>query len=540
MTTLREAFTALGVQDDPTYGLYVEAIRAEHLGVSISNGTASLAPTVHRERREKAAARLALYRDDFAAEVQAMIDRIYTHPDVKKDRSRVAEMIGFLNVPKRITDEVASLYDIPAKRRFADLPQPEHVAGQPPPERKPNPKAAAFQEVEREIDLHSVMKEAHRLTFWLNNVLLWHCQPEGGKRQLRIITPDRFAVIPNPRDVLDLVAVIVDVAPAWVPSGLVPDRSILPHYEIWDSEIKIVLDGNGRMLGKPEPHGQGRIPGVLMSSRLPVDRLLEDRAGEDILAAARAVLMLNLCTLSLSLDASEQQVILKGNLAEMAADQAKTAGRPMHLPPGVDASMLNMVTNPEHLLVVVRAVIASVAQSYGMSYEQFTFQETADTASGKAYTVRRQKLTEMRIAQRQRAIVHERDVMDLLGFADAQAPDFHEQEVPTDPLEEMDLLDRRCARGLDNPIAYIQRKDTDLSVEDATKRFLANLQVSGWLFTLLRQQNLSLTADASDPGKTPQENGAEGPKTKGEKPDDEKPKDDDGDLSWVEEMLNAA
>ena len=521
MTTLREAFVAAGLQDDPSYSLIVEAIRSQYLGINagpsagvtsapVPSGSTAVTPTCHSERRAKAAARLALYRDDFAAEVESMIETIYSHPDVKADRRRVAKMIGFLNAPKRITDEVASLYNIPAKRRFPEMPKPTPAADateQPPA--PPNPQAEKFQAVEREIDLHSVMKEAHRLTFWLNETLLWNYEPPGGRKQLRIITPDRFDVVPHPLDALDLVAVVLDVTPAWYPTSLLSDRTLLPHWEIWDSEVKIVIDGAGRKISA-EPHGHRRIPGVLMHSRLPVDRLLEDRAGEDILAAARAVLMLNLCTLSLSRDASENQVILKGNLAEMAADQPKTAGRPLALPPGVDASMLNMVTNPEHLLVVIRAVIASVAQSYGMSYEQFTFQETADTASGKAYSVRRAKLTEMRVEQRQRAIVHERDVMDLLGFGDALAPDFHEQEAPADAVEEMDLLDKRCARGLDNPIAWMQRKDTDLSPEQAMARWLANLNVNGMLFTLLRQKNLSLTADASAPGQSPEANGAQG------------------------------
>ena len=535
MTTLRAAFGALGIQsgtdDAPDYRTIVDCLRSEYLGATGSMSTHAIASSAHGQRRAKSAARLALYRDDFASEVQALIDRLYTHKDVKVDRERLTDMIGFLNVPKRITDEVASLYDIPAKRRFPDQPAPLPVDGVAPLA-QPNPRADEFHAVEREVDLHSVMKEAHRLTFWLNNVLLWSYAPPGARRQLRILTPDRFDVVSNPLDALDLVAVIVDVVPTWTPA-MVVNVSLLPHYEVWDAEVKIVIDGTGRILSS-DPHGQGRIPGVLMSSRLPVDRLLEDRAGEDIYAAARAVLFLNLCTLSLSRDASEQQPWLKGNLATMAANQPQTSGRPLALPPGVEIGSLNLVTDPEHLLKVIRAVIASVAQSYGMSYEQFTFQETADTASGKAYTVRRQKLTEMRTAQRQRAVVHERDVMDLLGFPDAQAPDFHEQEVPTDPLEEMDLFDRRCNRGLDNPIAWLMRKDTDLSAEDAASRFSTNVAVTGALFHLLRVKNLSLTAGADEPGKDAAGNGADGPAAH-----DPEDAESDDDVSWVKEMADA-
>lgn len=493
MTTLREAFAGMGLQ--PDYGLIVEAIRSEYLGQTSAAPAASSAQVAvaqgrHAERRRRAAARLALYRDDVAKQIDELIAKVYTKSEVREDRKRLAEMIGFSNVPKRITDEIASLYAVPAKRRFED-----------------QGRALAFRQVERDLDLHSVMKEAHRLCFLLNNVLLWSLRT-GDTTSLRIVTPDRFDVVVNPRNSLDLVAVLIDCAPAWTPAT-VQNVALLPHYELWDSEVKITLDLHGRIIGAPEAHGQGRIPGVLMSSRLPVDRLLDDRPGEDIFHAARAVLFLNLLLLSLSHNSSERQPYIQGALAEMASEQPQTAGRPLALPPGVTVGTLDLVTDPDHLLKVARHVVAQVAQSYGMSYEQFTFAETADTASGKAYSVRRAKLTELRVEQRQRAVVHEREVSKLLGFADALSPDFAEQEMPADPLEELDVLDRRCNRGLDNPIAYLMRKDTDLTEDQATSRWLDNVSVTAWLFSLLRSLNLSFNGGSvANPGQTPQANGA--------------------------------
>lgn len=493
MTTLREAFSGMGLQ--PDYDVIVEAVRVRYLGSMVGAATASPATialqTRHHDRRTKAAERIALYRDDTAEQIEKLLAAVYESDEVRRMRARLAKLIGFANVPKRITDEVASLYTVPAKRRFTD-----------------ETRAEAFAAVEAEVDLHSVMKEASRLTFLCNNVLLWQMQI-GGRRSLRIVTPNQFDVIPNPRDALDMVAVLIDMAPAWVPS-MVTNPALLPHYELWDSEVKITLNAMGQRVGPVEPHGLGRIPGVLMSSRLPVDRLLDERPGEDIMAAARAALLLNLCLVSLSHTSSERQPYLQGPTAQMAAEQPQHPGVPLVLPPGVTAGTIDLVTDPEPLLKVARHVVSSVAQSYGMSYEQFVFSETADTASGKAYTVRRQKLTELRIEQRGRALVHERAVMELLGFGDALAPDFAEQEAPTDPIEELDVFDRRCNRGLDNPVAYLQRKDPDLTAEQATDRFLDNVAVTAWLFSLLRAFNLSLSATADQPGQSPAQNGADG------------------------------
>lgn len=490
MTTLREAFTGFGLQVDDDYDLIVEAVRTQYLSGPTSPSQVA-AQVRCADRRAKTAERIALYRDDAADQIEKLLLTVYESDEVRKLRARLTKLIGFANVPKRITDEVASLYTVPAKRRFVD-----------------DARAEAFAAIESEVDLHSVMKEASRLTFLCNNVLLWS-MVVGGKRSLRIVTPDKFDAIPNPRDALDLVAVLIDAAPAWVPPAMT-NRALLPHYELWDAEVKITLNAMGQRVGPVVRHGLGRIPGVLMSSRLPVDRLLDERPGEDIMAAARAALLLNLCLISLSHTSSERQPYLQGPTAQMATEQPQHAGVPLVLPPGVTVGTLDLVTDPEHLLKVARHVVASVAQSYGMSYEQFVFSETADTASGKAYTVRRQKLTELRIEQRGRALVHERAVMELLGFGDALAPDFAEQEAPTDPLEELDVFDRRCNRGLDNPIAYLQRKDPDLTVAQATARFLDNVSVTGWLFSLLRALNMSLSATADQPGQTPAQNGAAG------------------------------
>lgn len=511
MTTLREAFG----QD---IGRTVEAIRAEFLGVRIHGSELSRIACSDHERRAQMEARLHLYRDRFKKEVERIIETLYTHAEVKEERLRFVDLVGFLNVPKRITDEVASLYDVPAKRRFADEATTE-----------------AFSKVEREVQLHSVMKEAHRLCFWLNEVLLWHVV-RNGKRSLRIITPNDFAVIANPKDRLDLVAVLIDTKPAWVPS-YIPDGRRMTHFELWDSEVVVRLDADGLPVGNAVAHGQGRIPGVLMHSRLPVESLLNSDVGNDIYAAARAVMFLNLMVVVVSQASGEKLPLLKGNLAAMTADQPKMAGRPIALPPGVDAEMLDAVTDPEHFLKSCKHVVASVAQSYGMSYEQFTFAETADTASGKAYSVRREKLNELREEQRQRAMVHEGEVADLLGFAGEQLrPDFHEQALPTDPIEEMDLLDRRMNRGLDNPIDWYQRKNPDASYDESKAFVVKNMAVVMWFFALLRGANISTSDTPESPGKTPEENGADGAAARGgeAKPPTAKPK---ADMSWVAEEL---
>lgn len=516
MTTIREAF-------GPDIARAVDAIRAQYLGVRIRGGGDVPREIQHTEcdegvRRKLMRARLKLYRDDYRAEVESIIRQLYTHDDVITERMRFIDLVGFCNVPKRITDEVASLYDVPAKRRFADPAI-----------------AKRFAAAEREVQLHSVMKEAARLTFWMNEVLLWQVKVNE-KRSLRVVTPDAFTAIASPTDRLDHVATLIDTQPSWVPSYVVDGRR-MTHYELWDSEVVIKLDADG-LINKIEAHGLGRMPGVLLHSRLPTESLMNATLGNDIYAAARTILFLNLLIVFVSQASGEKLPLLKGNLAAMTADQPKSAGKAIALPPGVDAEMLDAITSPDHFITVCRHAIASVAQSYGMSYEQFTFSETADTASGKAYSVRREKLNELREEQRQRALVHEAEVADLLGFpGDKLRPDFHEQAIPTDPLEEMELFEKRMNRGLDDPIQYVTRKNTDLSDDEAEDQLKKNMSRVMWYIALLRAANLSPDATAENPGKTPEQNGADGgAKSQATKPEAEKKRD----LSWVKEEVRRA
>lgn len=195
--------------------------------------------------------------------------------------------------------------------------------------------------------------------------------------------------------------------------------------------------------------------------------------------------------------------------------------------------MLDMVTDPEHFLKVCQHVVASVAQSYGMSYSDFTFQNVA--SSGKEWMMRREKLTELREESRQRAQVHESEVADLLGFpGEKLRPDFHEQAIPTDPIEEMDLFERRMNRGIDDPIQYLMRKNTDWTYDEAKAHLEKSVSVAMWFFSLLRAANLSMTATPANPGQPAEQNGADG----GAASPVTKPKRD---LSWVrEEMRRAA
>ncbi len=458
----------------------------------------------HRQRREAITRRLDLYRDRPQAHVERLIDDVYGTPENKTALKKFIVAAREDNVAARIVNEVASLYDRPALRTFVDRNE-------------------EFHREEKRLKLHAVMQEAHRLTNLCNEVLVWQFKGVDEKTSLRILTPNVFDAIPDTRDALVPAGFILDAEPTTILTGA--ERAKLPHWEIWDDTYRYLINADGRLVDAsgelataPEEHGLKRIPGVLFHRRKPTECILDSDYGSDIESAHLGVALLNVMTMRLAKSAGENQPILQGNLAGMASGQAMNPERPLLLPPEVVASMWDLKTDPDHYLTIKRDKISSVSRRYGIGYEQYTLQETGDSASGKTYAARREKLTELRMEQRSQAVSHEEEVADLIGFGGIDEDvDFQEQAIPQDASEEVDLLDKKMRKGLDSPVTFLMRKDPDLTRDEAKKKILDNLQDFSMLVIAVRALNAPADGDAFEPGRSPQENGANNaPKKTGE------------------------
>ena len=446
----------------------------------------------HRIRREVIAQRLRLYRDDGRAEFERVIDSIFETQTVRDQRKAMIRVATEQNVTQRIVHEVASLYDQPAMRELASESEREK-----------------FKELATALELDEVMQEGQRLTFLCNEALLWRERDEEDD-ELRILTPDCFDAISHPKRKLREIGFLIDAYPSFVPEGAT--REDLTHYELWDSRFHYQLNAHGHIVDAT-PHGLGGIPGVLLHRRKPVDRILDDRAGRDITAAHLGVGLLEIMAMRLSKSQGERQPVLRGNLAAMAMGQSADGEKPLLLPPEVVAEMLETKTDPDHYIRKKKDKISGVAQNYGMSYEQFVFHETADTASGKAYQVRRIKLTELRNEQVRRARVHERKVMLLLDLnPTGMKLDFQEQTIPQDATEEIALLKEKLPLGLDSPVQFRMRKNPEETREQAVAAIKRNL--TEWAIVVLEARALNMPADgdANNPGRSPQDNGADNEK----------------------------
>jgi hypothetical protein len=469
-------------------------------------GTGRMAQNKHRVRREEIARRVRLYRDDADGDFEAVVRRVFEDAEVREQRIRLIEVAKEQNVTSRIVNEVASLYDQPAVRTFPN--EAEQVR---------------FDAEEKRLNLHEIMQELQRMLQLCNDVLVWQYRGVEDKTKLRIVTPDLFDAIPDPRDQTEMAGVLLDVCPL----AITPNRGALPHYELWDAVYCYQLNASGEVIATVA-HELGRIPGVLLHRRQPTDRLLDARPGRDITSAHLGTGLLNLMIMRLSKSQGERQPILKGNLAGVAKNQRMDGESPMALPPEVEAMMLDTKTDPDHYLAVKRDKIGSVAQTYGMSYEYVAYGQAAPS-SGKEWEARHRKLKELRAEQRRRSLINEAHVIELVGFdAEGVKVDHTEQAAPQDAGEELDLLKVKLPLGLDSPIKYLMRKNPDLDRTGAILAMRENLNDWALVIAFVRSLNMPGDADANNPGRTPQQNGADNKPREAPPPAEDDKSEDNG------------
>jgi hypothetical protein len=464
----------------------------------LSTGSRTASQNRHRLRRAQIAVRVRLYHDEAKTDFETLIRQIFEDTDVQDQRCRLIDVASEMNVSRRIVDELASLYDKPALRRLAS-------------------RDTEFHAEEQRLHLHEIMQQLQRMLELCNEALVWQYIGIDGQTRLRIVTPDVFDVISDPRDPTEMAGVLIDVSP----NSMLPNRNVLPQYEVWDDTYRYLINANGDLVNErgelvstPIEHGQknaagvGRIPGVLLHLEQPKDRALDARRGSDIKSAHLATGLLLVMAMRLAKSQGERQPVLKGNLATVAKKQRMDGETPLALPPEVEASMLDSKTDPDHYVTMIKVVLTGVAVTYGMSYEQLTYSETS-TGPGVVYELRREKLKELRGERRRRAVINEHEVVELMGFdPTGMKVDHTEQALPQDPAEEIKLLDAKMHDGLDSPVAYLMRKDPDLSRGDALAKLKQNIDDWALVIAAARALNIPGAGGVANPGQNPQVNGA--------------------------------
>lgn len=440
------------------------------------HGTASNNP--HKKRRAAMKERIRWYRGDHQKDIEKLIEHVFEHEDVVKQRQKFARMAKSVNVTARLIDRISTVYTVEAVRRFPDDAEQRRL-----------------KQLETDLALHEMFELANQLVNLCNEVLFW------ATPSLRLITPDAFDVIPDPRDPKEIGGLLMHWgAPSSVDEADAPQKRM--HFALWDERYVLSLDAEGKIIGEPEEHRWGRIPGVLVHRASPIDSLLDGDAGDDIIAAHQAVAFLRVLALRLAKSQGEKQPVLSGDLARIAAGQAADGERPLALPPNVEAKVLDTTTSPEHYIKLENQVMGDLAASYDLSLEALVRRSQVD------HMRLHENLTEIRRRQQKRWRRTERDVMELVGFNTRDfSVNFRDPALPMDPQKEFDLYREKSKQGLDDPLAYLMREDPDLDELAAKERLDRHRQIVAEHIEQLAARNLARDADLENPGRTPEANG---------------------------------
>ena len=492
MPKLLEAFSRLpgGQMIDRTYGDVARILRTNYLDSQ-----------AEKDRIAEMELRIDLYEDRTEAILKAQIDENYEHAARRAQLRRVMDESLFMNLTRRIINEISTVYSESALRSV--------TAGND-----------QYQLFLRDVRFQRQMEITNQRLNLCNEVVVWFGTRGDGagnnEPRMRVITPDKFWAIGDPNNPLELVALVLKLD-----SKGVERIETSPWYTLWTADEKMYLDRAWRPAEGFEVMSNpiGRIPGELLHRQMPTTKLLDDDTGKDLVSGHKAINLINL----LLMEEQKSGSVLgyaQGDVKQMATGQALHRSFIAHIPEDVTMGSIDLKSDPATFIATAKTVVHQIAANYGIPSDVFDLSH--DAKSGFELSVRRTKLKEMRRDQIDDFTDHERvlnGTSSAVMVAEASstyhfAPegfqiDFGEQEIPRSRKEALE--NRKMARnmGLSNPIDEIIRDNPDLNETQAEAVLKRNVNIYAAFIEVIRALNIP-TGVQNSFGQSPEDNGAEG------------------------------
>jgi hypothetical protein len=448
-------------------------------------------------RRTDATKRVALYQDDCEADLLGQIRHMFTAPEVQERLRRFSDMACATSVFRRVVDETARpVYNpFPARRVSSDVG------------------ATNYATFIREARLDQRLDLGARLLEASNSVFLFpRWVPSLQRGVLDILTPDQVRVIPHPDDPTTILGFLID---------LYVHGQAKPDVEIWDDESVVRLDPAGNVvrvkgeLARPNPYG--KIPIVDVHRRERWGAYWDTTSGKDLIAAQRAVNLLTALVLKLHKSQGEKQIVVQGDTASTIQNQTLDGEGALVTGEGVTITTLDLRSDANHYNATIDSIIQRVAANYGISKERLAASgggfAGANEGSDTALYERRQELLQTWSTAEQRLF----DLCKLVfkGVPGREIPpddklivDFRDIEARVSMSQQLELWEKQLSMGLKSVEDMVISMNPEISTsEEASATVSRNLE--SWAKWIGMRRELNAPADASDPGQSPQDNGAQ-------------------------------
>jgi hypothetical protein len=441
-----------------------------------------------KNRRDKTRMRIDLYNDKGAAQIRSMIDEIFRNTSVRDWQKKFAELASFQNLTKRVIREISAVYSEPATRSVRS-------------ERMNR----VYRTLIRNVRMDRRMRLANQMVNLCNEAVLWF-DLAMGKPVLRVVTPDNFWAVAHPNDPCELAALIFDK----VPGKGVPVTVDTPFYLVVSDSEQFCLNQHGRLLPETrKPIGMSRMPMVLVHRVEPTTELLCPDPGNDIIAAHKAIALINTMMLKHQ-KSGTKQAYAAGDVGDMPMGQPMDEEHLLQAPEGVSLSTLDLGADPSSYITAARAVIKQIAANYGIPESVFDLSYQA--TSGFEIELKRTGLREVRRDQILDWRPVEFELSEIMSEAlaesgnplafntDGWSIDFGEVETPQDPMARLSYWEKLRQMGLMNTREMYMAMNPEASESEADAAIVLNAAVEAERVSLFRSLNMSPStpADGSD------------------------------------------
>lgn len=506
MTGLVEAFsrTASGELFEPFPG--VEDICAHLRNTHLSSESAE------HERRERMRMRIDMFHDRGRPYFENLLRTVFAGDAALRDEyARVLPYAMYQNVTRGVARILSKVYAKEPRRSV---------------EGKTN---SGYQNFIRATKLNQRGRQANLYANVANDVLFFlrYKQRSTGRVPfIDIIPSDRFTPIADPNDPTELIGVVIDSAPCGIG---VTERT--PHYIVWTNDLVFRLDKNKHLVeGTVAPNPYGEIPAVLVHRELGRDELVDGYSGSDIIAAHFAVVLLNVLMLR-GQKVGTKVPYTRGDTTGLTRGQTLDQAAMTEFPDDVSPGVLDLGHDPQALIQSARTVIAQAAANHGIPED--VFYQKVQASSGDQLELLLMPLRERRDEQvmifrdAERSLAYKASrLLPLMGVepryrfdAHGFSIDYGEIAMPMSPQVKNTYRQAARSLGTRSPIDDIMDDDPDIQTrEEAKARLLRNAGERAWWVDIERKLNMPANANAENPGRTPQANGALGPQAKNQAP----------------------
>jgi hypothetical protein len=472
-------------------------------------------------RRKVFAERIQLLEDRAEGIVESLIDRLFSSPAVKDRMKPFAHLAVSQAVFKRNVNEVAGTAYSTPPTRYVSLPganEPVETAEDvdlAETDSEDGPVQENFAALVKETRLNERMNHlAHRLKAANHGFNLTRHVERLNRIVIDVITPECCTVIWDPDDQCKPLSFTYD-KPVYKRVGKDNAWGWVTHHVTYDDSIVFEMDENDQLVGSIQEHGFHRMP--VVSVRLTEGYGWNDGTGRALVAADKTCKLMHLLSARLLKAQGFNRDAISGDIIGIPKSQALDEESAVVLPEGTTIQQIGSKQDAAHYIQMLDAVKTSAAADEGISRARLN-QDKAEDSSDVG-------LMEARASMIKVLLPAEQEQFEVLKMVAAAAN--HPSRLPLDAMMEIDfgelqhrvdrpgqlaIWEQEITMGLRSIYDCIREDNPEIRTdEEAQQEIVRNAKARAWVVDLMRALNVRTDGNVTEPGQTPEQNGAMGP-----------------------------